>query len=237
MTTVADIIRQSREKAAADRKWLGSPSHLKFLEATLGEAFDLTNVRLIWGRAGEPSSWQHATRENRLERPTVTPALTAEQAAELTALGLLHESLHARFSPELGLFTKRHPELLPEMASWAKLMFQRLEDARAAYKGIQADPELSEPLGKHAATTLMFFEQQAAGRGSGSTAAPRFPAEQLAFALQSYCIAPDTRLVLHPRVERRLDKLKEEIDRARACTSQECDEVCVILAKAIVAFQ
>jgi hypothetical protein len=107
MTTVASIVRQSQEKAAADRNWLGSAAHLKFLEANLGDAFQLDHVKLIWERPGEPSSWQHVTREIRLERPTVTPALTAEDAAELTALGLLHESLHARFSPELGLFRKR----------------------------------------------------------------------------------------------------------------------------------
>ena len=236
MTTVAEIIAQSREKATADETWLGSAKHLKFLEATLGDVFHVTGATLSWVCPGEPSSWQHSTREIRLERPVVTPALTAEDAAELTVLGLLHESLHARFSPELGLFRRRHPDLLPEMASWAGLMFQRLEDGRVAYQGLLANWELGEPLAKHAAMTLTFFGQQARSRRSGSTAEPQFQTEQLVFALQAYCVAPDTALVLHPRVERRLAKLKEPIDRARAGTSQECDELCLGLARAIVAF-
>jgi hypothetical protein len=237
VTTVADIVLQSQQRATADRKWLGSASHLTFLEASLEQTFHVTDVTLRWERPGEPSVWTHAAREIGLERPVVTRAVTAEDAAELTALGLLHESLHARFSPELGLFRERHPELLPTMASWAGLMFQRLEDGRAAYHGLQANPEFAEPLARHAAKTLVFFGQQAAARGSGSTVAPQFQDEQLAFALQSYCIAPDTSFTLHPRVERRLETLKESIDQARAGTSEECDELCVKLAKAIVAFQ
>ena len=77
---------------------------------------------------------------------------------------------------------------------------------------------------------MTFFEQQARSRRSGSTTEPQFQTEQLMLALQAYCV------VLHPRFERRLAKLKEPIDRARAGTSQECDELCVRLAKAIVAF-
>jgi hypothetical protein len=101
---------------------------------------------------------------------------------------------------------------------------------------VSNDPELAVPLSNHAAATLSLFTQQAAARASGNTAAPRFPQEQLVFALQSYCIAPETQLILHPRVQRRLDKLKAAIDGTRAGTSEECDQVCVKLATAIVAF-
>jgi hypothetical protein len=221
---------------ADNEKWVGSEPHRRFLEHSLPDAFAVPDASLVWGPPNAPSSWKHEGRLITLERPMVTTWMPAVEAAEWTALGLLHETLHARFSPELGLFDERHANLLdPVIRGVAHLLFQRLEDGRIAVQGLAEDPALAGPLEKHAKATAEQIAQLAKQRGCGNTLTPTSDRGQLLFAFESYCEAPHIPLTLHPRVEGRLAKFRDAIDASRNGTSEDCDQLCVRLAKPVIA--
>jgi hypothetical protein len=170
-----------------------------------------------------------------LERPNRQPGLTLSDSAEWTAIGLLHETLHARFSAQLGPFAQRHGDLPQIVRDAAHLIFQRLEDARITAIGLSANPDLADPLDKFTRETCRQFTMHYAKRGNANTSDPRSQQSQLLLALEIYTIRPAETLTLHPRVRARFNALKAKVDEARAGSSEDCDRICVPLSRAVLA--
>lgn len=142
----ADILQQSRKAVRSNPDWLGSEAHRALLGDALAAAFGLADASLEWAPPGEAGYWEAATQRIALERPTLASGLPAEDLAELTALSLLHESLHAHYSTPSGSYTTRLQAVPGQVRRATDRLFNVLEDGRIAAVGAAADPTLDAPL-------------------------------------------------------------------------------------------
>jgi hypothetical protein len=218
-STVAELIDKSRAAASTATWWLGSRSHLEFLDAALGPLFGASDVTLEWAPPGTGSHWDPGTRVMRLE-PPVGLAMPAEDAAELTVLGLLHECFHERFTSEHGDYEAFRDGVGGFMAANIDRLFQRIEDGRIAALGTAQAPSLQPHVDKLTDLTL---EAAAATYGaSGEGPKPASQRMQLQFALETYALRPDAALVLDPQVAALLPGLVPRIDKGRHGSTDDC---------------
>jgi hypothetical protein len=192
-----DLIEQSCDAAATDHAWLGSDAHLTLLREALEPVFGLTDASLEWAAPGEPGFWEQATRRVRLERPVRVPGVTAVQLAKLTALGLLHESLHARYSSSFGSFVARRTTLDHRLWLATDRLFNVFEDGRVNALGADADPELTAYLTDFADIAVDQAACYAGKNGPGTS--PASARNQLFFAVEAYALRPDRPQSLNPR--------------------------------------
>jgi hypothetical protein len=220
MTTIAELISQSRTAAADEPTWLGSSEHLQLLTESLSD-LGVADVALVWVPAGQAAYWEAATRRIMLERPRDMPPVSAEDRAEYTALGLLHECLHARYSTPSSL-GRQLRAVEPRLRPTTGAVFNYLEDARVAKLAIADEPELADPIASHLNAAVDQLDELSGAYGSGTS--PPDPSNQLAFAIMAYALTPDRSVALHPAVVTELDTLRPIIDAAR---DGERTEVCV----------
>jgi hypothetical protein len=233
--TFADLLRVSGRSAASSKDWLGSERHRRLLDGALGSVLEVDDASVVWIPPGSASFWQFETRTINLERPVRRPGLTLSDSAEWTAISLLHETFHARFSDQLGPFPRRHGDLPQTARDTAHLIFQRLEDAHITALGLSANPDLAEPLDKFTREICRQFVMHYAKRGNANTSGPRSLQSQLLFALEMYAIRPSQPVTLNPRVQARFNSLKAKVDEARSGSSEDCDRICVPLSRAVLA--
>lgn len=228
----ADILQQSRKAVRSNPDWLGSEAHRALLGDALAAAFGLADASLEWAPPGEAGYWEAATQRIALERPTLASGLPAEDLAELTALSLLHESLHAHYSTPSGSYTTRLQAVPGQVRRATDRLFNVLEDGRIAAVGAAADPTLDAPLRRFADAAVLAAAKHA-GR-NGQTVEPLSERNQLFFAIESYALAPDTSVTLHPNVSAALARLTPAIDRTRTGTTEDCGLAAVQLVDEIM---
>jgi hypothetical protein len=230
--TLDDLIEQSCDAAAADPAWLGSDAHLTLLTEALEPVFGLTDATLEWAAPGEPGFWERATRRVSLERPILVPGRTAEQLAKLTALGLLHESLHARYSSSFGSFPARKLALDQRLWRPTDRLFNVLEDGRVNGLGAAADPELTSYLTDFADIAVDQAARYAGKNGPGTS--PASARNQLFFAVEAYALRPDQPQPLNPAVKQALSGLAPQIDSTKTGTTEDCGITAIQVVGAII---
>ena len=226
---IDELVAQSRAAAAADAAWLGSAEHLQLLGGALTD-LRIGNVRLVWAPDGEGSYWKAASRELGLERPNPQRGQDHEDLAEHTALNLLHESLHVRFSTP-STFPARIALIgSPPARRIGTELFNHLEDARTALVAISAQPELVGPISKFLDAAVDELEAEAS----------RTPdlRSQLIFAIKAYMLTPDRTISAPPAVAAELRALRATIDQVRrAPKTEDCTLVALQLLKHVGNFQ
>jgi hypothetical protein len=85
-----------------------------------------------------------------LERPTSIPGFTDSEVAKLTALSLLHECLHARYSTSFGSFESRKRALNSLLWPATDRLFNVIEDGRISALGRVAGPAITSHLAEFA---------------------------------------------------------------------------------------
>ena len=231
--TLDELVEQSRAAAAADPTWLGSGAHLALLRSALESVFGLANASLDWVSPGNQGSWERATRQMTLERPTLIPGFTDSEVAKLTALSLLHECLHARYSTSFGSFETRKCALDPLLWPATDRLFNVIEDGRINALGAAADPGLTSHLAEFADLAVEQAARRAGNSGPGST--PASQRNQLFFAVEAYALWPHQSPSLNSHVRQALAQLAPLIESTRDGTTEDCGVAAVEVIQAITA--
>ncbi len=229
--TLAELIAASRQAASADARWLGSGDHRALLESALTEVFALPEASLSWGPPGEQGSSLRSTQQIVLERPLPLPHVLPEDVAEYTALSLLHECLHLRFSTRFDSYSAAKRALSPVVQGSVDDLFQLLEDGRITALGAAEDPALGPELGKFLDEAI---RQAKLNSPSHEGTNPRSLREQLLFALHVHALQPGRKLTLHPCVQRYLEELEPIIERAHAGDTAACGRAAIELVEAVI---
>ncbi|MGO9973292.1 MAG: hypothetical protein ACLP01_10865 [Solirubrobacteraceae bacterium] len=171
-----------------------------------------------------------ATRQIVLERPQPMRGVPPEDVAEYTALSLLHESLHLRFSSSFESYGARRRTLPLAVQKPVEHLFQLLEDGRITALALREDPALAPSLRRFMEEAI----RQVIINGSAAEGTdPPSMREQLFLALQIHALQPGRRLALHPRVQRRLDELDPIIERAHHGDTEHCGQAALELVAAL----
>jgi hypothetical protein len=228
-----ELVEQSRAAAAADPAWLGSGAHLALLRTALESVFGLPNASLDWVSPGSQGFWERATRQMTLERPTSVPGFADSEVAKLTALSLLHECLHARYSTSFGSFETRKRALNSLLWPATDRLLNVIEDGRISALGGAADPGITNHLADFADLAVEQAARRAGNSGPGPT--PASQRNQLFFAVEAYALRPDELPSLNIDVRQVLTQLVPLIESTKDGTTEDCGVVAVEVVKAIMA--
>lgn len=237
MSSIDELVEASITAATAEPMWLGSEDHLRLLSESLEGLGADADITVGWAPPGTPGFWEAVNCLIRVERPTPGPAdETPEYRARYTAIGLLHESTHSRFSSPSSM-PRRKMTLPPGwVRNMTEAMFNYLEDARISELAVAESPELAEPIGMHLDAALDKIAQSPYFNGPGTT--PKNPRAQLPFAIIAYTLRPERDIELHPAVNSELETLKPIIDAARAADRTDaCVSPAVQLTERVIHFQ
>lgn len=234
MSSFTDLVERSRASARKPG-WLGSAGHLELLLDAV-PSLGVDDVDVEWAPRRGRTYWEAASRRIVVERPLSGQVpVSDEDLAEFTAIGLLHEILHIRFSSP-----STREQQVADKDSWtqaqSEVMFNYLEDARVAELAIADDPELTGPIAKlldgsvDSLPVITGF--------TGPTTSPKDPRAQLPFAIMAYTLRPERAVALHPAVAAELERLKPVIDEARGTENTDgCVEPAIELIEQVVHFQ
>jgi hypothetical protein len=234
MSSFADLVHQSRA-SAGDPGWLGSVAHLKLLtDAVRGLGAD--DVDVSWAPPSGRTYWEAASRRIVVERPLSGEVpVPNEDLAEFTAIGVLHEVLHIRFSSP----STREQQVAgkdPWVQAQSEVMFNYLEDAPVAELAVADDPDLAGPIATLLDASVDSLPVITGFTGPGTS--PTNPRAQLPFAIMAYALRPDRAIELHHAVAAELDRLKPIVDRARiAGETDGCVGPAIALIEQVVHFQ
>jgi hypothetical protein len=221
MSSIDELITTSIEAAAADPAWLGSSGQLGVLAESL-PGFGVENATVVWAAQGRQSNWTAATRTIEIERVASGAIPRSDDViATLTARGVLHECLHARYSTPWSL-RRQLAMTLPPWRPLIETLANILEDARIARAAGVDEPELAAANTDHLQAAVDQFDDRSGTSGSG--AKPASKQSQLVFGVMAYALAPDREVMLHPDVAAALDELRPIINGARDGARS---EVCV----------
>jgi hypothetical protein len=220
----SELIEESRARAEADPGWLGSESHRAVLAESL-VALGISDVSLTWTRPGCGSYWQPSGRQLSLELPVQNSQIAAADLAELTALGLLHESLHIRHTLPATQYSARRFMVMPILKRATERLFNLIEDGRITTLATTADPELEPYLTRFIRTAI--DDIVAKERSSSKT-----QRDELFFAAQVYALQPDQQLLLDPAVSEALAEVTPVMDKARIGSTADADMAAVEIIEA-----
>jgi hypothetical protein len=189
----------------------------------------------VWSRHGEPSYWEARTRTIASERLTAANGLAPEYSAKMVLLGVVHETLHARFTTPSPLFYARLRRLPPAMQRPLARLFNVLEDGRITSLGKAAEPHMVEALDEHIAASVEQARQL--GANNAETLTPAAPVEQLFYGLVVYALSSEVPSPLRPDVADALDALLPRVDVTRNSTTEDCGEAAVTLLREVTNFR
>ena len=219
MRRFSELIEESRARAEADHAWLGSESHRAILAESL-VALGISDVSLTWTRPGCGSYWQPSGRQLSLELPVQNSPIAAADLAELTELGLLHESLHIRHTLSATRYSARRFTVMPILKRATERLFNLIEDGRITALGTTADPELEPYLRRFIDTVI----DDIVAKESSSSKTQR---NELFFAAQIYALQPGRQLLLDPAVSEALAEVTPMLDKARIGSTADADMAAV----------
>jgi hypothetical protein len=220
--------------AHADPSWLGSDEQLALLRESLDPVFGVSGASLVWGPSAAEGSWDPEIRQVTLPRPAPSADQPPDDVAELTALALLHQSLHARYSTAFRRYPRRRRALPATLHASTDRLFHVLEDARLIPLAVADDPSLEPALRKIVREGTAAFAAAARANDSGEGPSPKSQYIQLRFAIETYAVDPARELTLHPKVAGVLDQMKSTIDGTRWGNTEDCGGAAVKITRATV---
>ncbi len=194
------LVTEQDTAIAQDESWLGSHDHLKFLEAAVHQMPELVDVAVVWVAPGQPGYWEAATRKITAERPVPMEGFTPEYLARIVLLGIVHESLHARYSSPAPKYQRQVRRLDARVRRPVERLFNLLEDGRITVLGKAAEPDIAGGLDEFVDAAVEQARSHA--RANAETVAPKRPSEQLFYAVQVYALTSQIPSPLRPDVKR-----------------------------------
>jgi len=230
-----DLLDEQNAALANDPAWLGSEAQRQWLVDVIHEVPGLEDVRVVWSRHGEPSYWEARTRTIASERLTAANGLAPEYSARMVLLGIVHETLHARFTTPSPLFYARLRSLRPAMQRPLERLFNVLEDGRITPLGKAAEPSMVDALDEHIAASIDQARQLEPK--NAETLTPAVPVEQLFYGLVVYALSSEVPSSLRPDIADALDALLPMVDPTRNGTTEDCGEAALKLLREVANFR
>lgn len=232
---LAALVTEQDAALADDSSWLGSPQQLQFLTDVVHDIPGLGDVNVAWVEQGDAAYWEAGTRTITAERLSPIDGYTTQYLAKMVLIGVLHETLHARYSTPTPLFQRRMRAITPLLAQLIQRMFNFLEDGRITALGKAADPGLTAALDEHLSASVTQLRR---GRDANAeTETPADPRQQLLFALEMYALTSEVLAPLHPDVGAEFARLQTTIDRTRGGSTDDCGLAAIVLAQATSKFK
>lgn len=237
VTSVDELITESRSEALANGAWLASDEHRLLLEDSLGPLFGLTGWTLIWLNAGENSYANTSARVIAIERvPSGAMPASDEEIAELVALSFLHEVGHGLYSTNSGTFQTMRLLVPQQLGRSVDHLYQRIEDARVMRLADQDNNPLAPKLLEVIDRGFEESETQYLSRTGDAepwTTAPASQRNQLFLALERRTSHPGEILTLHPDVETELPLCEATIEPAWTGSTETAGLVAIGVAQQI----
>lgn len=212
-----ELLREQDAALRADPAWLGSEEHRQWLENVVREVPDFADITVVWLAPGNPGYWEAATRTIGAEQPIPIEGVTRDYIAKMALLGLVHETMHARYSTPTPTFQRRLSGVDVPYHRPIVHLFNVLEDGRITMLGKAATaPQLDEFVRES-------VDQMRQSRpASAETRTPARPSDQLFFALVAYALSGEVPSPLHQEVCAALDGMLATIDATRQGTTDDC---------------
>ncbi len=233
--SLGELLDEQGAALVMDPAWLGSAAHRQWLENVVREIPDFEDITVAWVPPGNAGYWEASTRTIGAEKPVPIAGFTRRYIAKMALLGVVHETLHARYSTPTPAFQRRLLQVEPPYHQPIGRLFNVLEDGRITMLGKTAAPDTAPQLDEFVRES---FDQMRMSRpASAETTTPVRPSDQLFFALVAYALSADAPSPLHPDVDEALDGMLATIDATRHGTTDDCGLAAITLVMEAAKFR